>query len=145
MAEDQNASDLALVRRIKEGDEEAFREMVERYHARIYSLSYGVLRNAEDAEEATQDSFLTLYRKISTFDESKKFFSWFYRVALNQAYSRARRRKPGTAVSIDDFAADTFLLCRDSLHLLIAPLDLGVQSSTFRGHFIPSILKFALQ
>jgi RNA polymerase sigma-70 factor (ECF subfamily) len=103
MAEDQNASDLALVKRIKEGDEEAFREMVERYHARIYSLSYGVLRNAEDAEEATQDSFLTLYRKISTFDESKKFFSWFYRVALNQAYSRARRRKPVTTVPIDEY------------------------------------------
>src|SRR4029450_2062540 len=103
MAEDQNASDLALVRRIKRSDEEAFREMVERYHARIYSLSYGVLRNAEDAEESTQDSFLTLYRKISTFDESKKFFSWFYRVALNQAYSRARRRKPVTTVPIEDF------------------------------------------
>jgi len=103
MAEDQNASDLALVQRIKRGDEEAFREMVERYHARVYSLSYGVLRNAEDAEEATQDSFLTLYRKIGTFDESKKFFSWFYRVALNQAYSRARRRKPVTTVPIDDY------------------------------------------
>ena len=103
MAEDQNASDLALVKRIKRGDEEAFQEMVERYHARIYSLSYGVLRNAEDAEEATQDSFLTLYRKISTFDESKKFFSWFYRVALNQAYSRARRRKPVTLIPIDEY------------------------------------------
>jgi RNA polymerase sigma-70 factor (ECF subfamily) len=67
--------------------------MVERYTARVYSLAYGVLRNAEDAEEATQDTFLTLYRKIGTFDESKKFFSWFYRVALNSAYSRARRRK----------------------------------------------------
>lgn len=103
MAEDQNASDLALVQRIKRGDEEAFREMVERYHARVYSLSYGVLRNAEDAEESTQDSFLTLYRKISTFDESKKFFSWFYRVALNQAYSRARRRKPITTIPIDEY------------------------------------------
>ena len=96
-------SDLDLVRGIKSGDEGAFEQMVERYHARVYSLSYGVLRNAEDAEEATQDTFLTLYRKIGTFDETKKFFSWFYRVALNQAYSRARRRKPGTAVSIDDF------------------------------------------
>ena len=96
-------SDLDLVRGIKSGDGDAFEKMVQRYHARVYSLSYGVLRNAEDAEEATQDSFLTLYRKIGTFDESKKFFSWFYRVALNQAYSRARRRKPGTAVSIDDF------------------------------------------
>jgi RNA polymerase sigma-70 factor (ECF subfamily) len=77
--------------------------MVERYHARVYSLSYGVLRNAEDAEEATQDTFLTLYRKIGTFDESKKFFSWFYRVALNQAYSRARRRRPMAAVPIEDY------------------------------------------
>ena len=101
--EDQNASDLELVRRIKRGDEQGFREMVDRYHARVYSLAYGVLRNTEDAEEATQDAFLTLYRKIGTFDESKKFFSWFYRVALNAAYSRARRRKPGITVSIDDY------------------------------------------
>jgi RNA polymerase sigma-70 factor (ECF subfamily) len=104
MADDPNASDLELVRRIKLGDDEAFREMVERYHSRVYSLSYGVLHNAEDAEEATQDTFLTLYRKIGTFDETKKFFSWFYRVALNSAYSRARRRKPAITVSLDDYA-----------------------------------------
>ncbi len=96
-------SDLDLVRGIKSGEEDAFEKMVERYHARVYSLSYGVLRNAEDAEEATQDTFLTLYRKIGTFDESKKFFSWFYRVALNQAYSRARRRRPMAAVPIEDY------------------------------------------
>jgi len=103
MADDQNASDLELVRRIKGGDDQAFREMVDQYHARVYSLSYGVLHNAEDAEEATQDAFLTLYRKIGTFDEARKFFSWFYRVALNAAYSRARRRRPGITVPIDDF------------------------------------------
>jgi len=101
--EDQDASDLELVRRIKRGDEQGFREMVDRYNARVYSLAYGVLRNPEDAEEATQDAFLTLYRKVDTFDESKKFFSWFYRVALNAAYSRARRRKPGVTVSLDDY------------------------------------------
>jgi RNA polymerase sigma-70 factor, ECF subfamily len=101
--EDQNASDLELVRRIKRGDEQGFRDMVDLYNARVYSLAYGVLRNPEDAEEATQDAFLTLYRKIDTFDESKKFFSWFYRVALNAAYSRARRRKPAVTVSLDDY------------------------------------------
>jgi RNA polymerase sigma-70 factor (ECF subfamily) len=101
--EDQDASDLELVRRIKRGDEQGFREMVDRYNARVYSLAYGILRNSEDAEEATQDAFLTLYRKIDTFDESKKFFSWFYRVALNAAYSRARRRKPAVTISLDDY------------------------------------------
>src|ERR1700739_3961623 len=103
MAEDQDAADLELVRRIKRGDDDAFREVVDRYHARVYSLSYGVLRNPEDAEEATQDTFLTLYRKIDTFDESKKFFSWFYRVALNNAYSRARRRPAGHTVAIEEY------------------------------------------
>lgn len=96
------ASDIDLVRRIKAGEDGAFEEMVRRYHARVYSLAYGVLRNAEDAEEATQDAFWTLHRKIGTFDESKKFFSWFYRVALNAAYSRARRRPHLPTVAIED-------------------------------------------
>jgi RNA polymerase sigma-70 factor, ECF subfamily len=102
-AEQPTPTDLELVRAIKAGDEHAFEQMVERYNARVYSLSYGVLRNAEDAEEATQDTFLTLYRKIGTFDESRKFFSWFYRVALNSAYSRARRRPSAPTVAIEEY------------------------------------------
>jgi RNA polymerase sigma-70 factor (ECF subfamily) len=110
MGSGEAATDLDLVRRIKAGDDRAFEEMVNRYNARVYSLSYGVLRNPQDAEEATQDAFLTLYRKIGTFDESRKFFSWFYRVALNSAYSRARRRPSLPTVAIEDrqprFSAD---------------------------------------
>jgi RNA polymerase sigma-70 factor (ECF subfamily) len=102
MVDEVEPSDLDLVRRIKAGDEKAFEAVVRRYHARVYSLAYGVLRNAEDAEEATQDTFWTLYRKIGTFDESRKFFSWFYRVALNAAYSRARRRPAVPTVAIED-------------------------------------------
>jgi RNA polymerase sigma-70 factor, ECF subfamily len=102
MADEVVPTDLDLVRGIKAGDEQAFEEMVRRYNARVFSLAYGVLRNPQDAEEATQDAFLTLYRKIDTFDESRKFFSWFYRVALNSAYSRARRRQPIATVAIED-------------------------------------------
>src|SRR6266536_727740 len=54
MGSGEAATDLDLVRRIKAGDERAFEEMVSRYNARVYSLSYGVLRNAQDAEEAIQ-------------------------------------------------------------------------------------------
>lgn len=103
VTDSNSPSDLDLVRGVKAGDDSAFEQMVERYNARVYSLSYGVLRNAEDAEEATSDAFLTLYRKIGTFDESKKFFSWFYRVALNTAYSRARRRPPVNTVAIEEY------------------------------------------
>jgi RNA polymerase sigma-70 factor (ECF subfamily) len=102
-AEQPTLTDLELVQAIKAGNERAFEQMVDRYHARIYSLSFGVLRNAEDAEEATQDTFLQLYRKIGTFDEARKFFSWFYRVALNSAYSRARKRPSAPTVAIEDY------------------------------------------
>jgi RNA polymerase sigma-70 factor (ECF subfamily) len=102
MSAEESQTDLELVQGIKAGDDKAFEQMVERYHSRVYSLAYGVLRNAEDAEEATQDAFWTLYRKIGTFDETRKFFSWFYRVALNSAYSRARRR-PAPTVAIEEY------------------------------------------
>jgi len=103
MSAEPEPSDLELVRGIKAGDDQAFEQMVDRYHSRVYSLAYGVLRNSEDAEEATQDAFWTLYRKIGTFDESRKFFSWFYRVALNAAYSRARRRPAVPTVAIEEY------------------------------------------
>src|SRR5262250_1299140 len=102
MSAEPSPTDLELVQGIKAGNDQAFEQMVDRYHSRVYSLAYGVLRNPEDAEEATQDAFWTLYRKIGTFDESKKFFSWFYRVALNAAYSRARRRPSLPTTSIED-------------------------------------------
>ena len=140
---DAAPSDLDLVRRIKAGDEQALEQMIERYHARVYSLSYGVLRNAEDAEEATQDSFLTLYRKIGTFDESKKFFSWFYRVALNQAYSRARRRRAGSKVPIREhlprfgedgqFAANDWPDASVAVEDEAAARELAARAETFIG------------
>lgn len=148
MAEDQNAADLELVRRIKRGDEEAFPEMVERYHKRVYSLAYGVLRNAEDAEEATQDAFLTLYRKIDTFDESKKFFSWFYRVGLNAAYSRGRRRKPGKTVSLEDYlprfqgdghqASPEFAAWVEGIEDETIAKELAERAETFIGELAPA-------
>jgi len=117
MSAEPEASDLELVRGIKAGDDQAFEQMVDRYHSRVYSLAYGVLRNSEDAEEATQDAFWTLYRKIGTFDESRKFFSWFYRVALNAAYSRARRRPAIPTVAIEEylpkFRSDGHMLAPD--------------------------------
>src|ERR1700693_4273012 len=99
---DESATDIDLVRRIKAGDDRAFEEMVSRYPARVYSLAFGVLRNAQDAEEATQDTFLTLHRKIGTFDESRKFFSWFSRAAVKSASGGARRGPSLPTVAIED-------------------------------------------
>jgi RNA polymerase sigma-70 factor, ECF subfamily len=102
MSASEDREDLELVRRFKAGDERAFEELVGRYSGRIYSAVFGVLQSPEDAEEATQDVFWRIYRKVGTFDERRRFFSWAYRIALNRAYSIARSRRARPTISLDD-------------------------------------------
>jgi RNA polymerase sigma-70 factor, ECF subfamily len=102
MSASEDREDLELVRRFTNGDEKAFEELVIRYYKRVYSAVLGVVRNPEDAEEATQDVFWLVYRKIGTFDQGRRFFSWVYRIALNRGYSIARSRRARPTVSLDE-------------------------------------------
>ena len=94
--------DLRLVAQCQEGDLEAFRELVERYEARIYTLACSILADAEGARDATQDAFVRAYQSISSFRSKSSFYTWLYRIAvnvcLNRAQTEGRRRD---AVSLD--------------------------------------------
>ena len=83
--------DQALVARHRSGDPEAFRELVVRYQRPIYNAAFRVLGNAADAADITQDVFLRISQHIDEYDAEHKFFSWVYRIALNQAINLARR------------------------------------------------------
>ena len=83
--------DQALVARHRSGDPEAFRELVVRYQRPIYNAAFRVLGNAADAADITQDVFLRVSQHIDEYDAEHKFFSWVYRIALNQAINLARR------------------------------------------------------
>jgi RNA polymerase sigma-70 factor (ECF subfamily) len=83
--------DQALVARHRGGDPEAFRELVVRYQRPIYNAAFRVLGNAADAADITQDVFLRISQHIDEYDQEHKFFSWVYRIALNQAINLARR------------------------------------------------------
>jgi RNA polymerase sigma-70 factor (ECF subfamily) len=83
--------DQALVARHRSGDAEAFRELVVRYQRPIYNAAFRVLGNAADAADITQDVFLRISQHIDEYDQEHKFFSWIYRIALNQAINLARR------------------------------------------------------
>ena len=83
--------DQALVARHRGGDPEAFRELVVRYQRPIYNAAFRVLGNAADAADITQDVFLRISQHIDEYDAEHKFFSWIYRIALNQAINLARR------------------------------------------------------
>jgi RNA polymerase sigma-70 factor, ECF subfamily len=84
-------ADLVLVTRYRGGDREAFAELVVKYQRPIYNAAFWILRNAEDANDVAQDVFLRIAERIEDFDGRHKFFSWIYRIAVNEALNRVRR------------------------------------------------------
>jgi RNA polymerase sigma-70 factor, ECF subfamily len=82
-----------LVRRCKKGDESAWTELVRATHREVYTLCLRILRDPDDAAEATQDAFLRAWRGLGGFRGEAMFTTWLYRVATNAAISKQRNRK----------------------------------------------------
>jgi RNA polymerase sigma-70 factor (ECF subfamily) len=84
-----------LILRSQQGDQEAFRELVEMYRTRVASIAYGLVGNFEDARDIAQEVFIKVYRALDRFDLDKKFFTWLYRLAINASidFLRANRKR----------------------------------------------------
>jgi RNA polymerase sigma-70 factor, ECF subfamily len=82
-----------LVRRCKKGDESAWTELVRATHREVYTLCLRILRDPDDAAEATQDAYLRAWRGLGGFRGDAMFTTWLYRVATNAAISKQRSRK----------------------------------------------------
>jgi len=97
-------SDEDLVEGTLEGDEYAFSELFDRYRHPVYSTAYRIIQNAEEAQDATQEIFIKLYRSLPVWSREKaKFSTWLFRLAANHAIDhwRARRRRAESQVSDD--------------------------------------------
>ena len=80
------------LRRIADGDESAWREIIDAYGSRVYALLFSRCRNAELAEEITQSTFCTVVTKFDSYVEAGKFESWLFRIAMNRLRDEMRRR-----------------------------------------------------
>jgi RNA polymerase sigma-70 factor (ECF subfamily) len=89
-------TDEQLVRRFQDGSSDAFEILVERHGQRVYNLCLRILGDAEEAADASQDTFLAALRKLSTFRGDAAFTTWLHRVAVNACYDslRKKRRRP---------------------------------------------------
>jgi RNA polymerase sigma-70 factor (ECF subfamily) len=83
-----------LVQRAASGDVEAFAELVRAYERRIASVLYRLLDDRRDVEEATQDVFVQAWRNLSRYRGESQLFTWLYRIAVNEALMRRRRKRP---------------------------------------------------
>ena len=82
-----------LIKRARNGDERAFTALVQRYEDMIYSFSYKVCRNKEKAEETLQDTFINVYKNLSSFRGGSKFSTWLYSIVSNNCLMKHRKRK----------------------------------------------------
>ncbi len=87
--------------RLKAGDQAAYAQLVEEQAARIYRLALRMMGNEADAEDVLQETFLSAFRSIDSFEERSSLSTWLYRIATNAALMRLRRKEP-EPVSVDE-------------------------------------------
>jgi RNA polymerase sigma-70 factor (ECF subfamily) len=97
--------DAVLVEACLRGNRHAFDELVDRYEGPIYSAAFRITGSVEDAMDATQNAFVNAYEKLHTFDPDFRFFSWIYRIAVNQALNLVGRRRDVSELDGDVHAA----------------------------------------
>jgi RNA polymerase sigma-70 factor (ECF subfamily) len=94
--------DTELVRAAKTGDLAAFEELTTRHERQIYSLAYRILQNPHDAEDVTQQAFLSAVEHLAKFREEASFATWLYRIATFAALKVIRKRKGLDTVSLEE-------------------------------------------
>lgn len=85
-----NDSDAALLERLHAGDSAAFEDLFLRHYTAVYRVVYGVVGNAQEAEDLAQETFTVLYRKPPRLDDASALGAWLYRVAVNRAFNALR-------------------------------------------------------
>jgi len=92
--------EAALVRAAQEGDQAAFSEIVRHHQRAVYRVAYALTRNAADADDLAQETFVRAFQAIGRFRVGEPLHPWLSRIAVNQAYSlhRRRKRRPETAI-----------------------------------------------
>src|SRR5882724_1560473 len=110
----KNSTEAALVRRVQAGDEMAFREIVERFQTKIFSIIYGILRNRNDAEDIAQQVFSKIYFSIGNFDFRSSLLTWIYKITVNECYDYLRKKRVRKLVYESDFSNEESLRMENS-------------------------------
>lgn len=103
--EHERNADIELLKAVKAGDATAYRGLVEKYQGRVYSMTYGMVRNREDARDITQDAFVKAYNNLDSFRLESSFYTWLYRIAMNLAIDFIRKRQRHGTTSFEEAIA----------------------------------------
>src|SRR5260370_20857668 len=94
--------DGRLARAAQRGDQGAFRQLVERYQRRVYQLALGMMKDADEAMDISQETFVRVHRYLPSFKGDSSFFTWTYRIAMNLCLDAQRRRNRGERIDVSE-------------------------------------------
>lgn len=95
-------TDEMLATRTLDGEVSAYEELVTRYNKSVFAIVYRMTGNFQDAEDITQDVFITVYQKLYQFDGDKKFAPWLHKIAINTCISSLRKKKKVVVLNFDE-------------------------------------------
>jgi len=110
---ERQESQVNLVRRAQEGDQEAFATLFHQHKSRVYSVCLLMTKDVAEAEDLTQEAFLQVFRTVGSFRGDAAFSTWLYRVAVNTVLMKLRRRKSPPTVSLDEPVSAASSVTRD--------------------------------
>jgi RNA polymerase sigma-70 factor (ECF subfamily) len=96
-----STTDSSLVIETLNGDREAFGRLVEKYDRRIFNLAFRICGDYEDAMDVTQTVFVKAFDRLGTFDPSRKFFSWLYRMGVNESLNQVKSQRRIVHIEFD--------------------------------------------
>ncbi len=86
-----NKPELVLL--LQQGDEPAFKQLVDEYQDMVYNTALGIVQQEDDADDITQEVFIQVFRSISSFKGDSKFSTWLYRITLSKAFDHEKKKK----------------------------------------------------
>ena len=98
---DVKQDDRQWVEMAQQGDVAAFDKLVEMYHSRIYTLTYQMTSNREDAEDLTQEIFVKAFEALPRFKGHSSFYTWLYRIGINKTINYRKKRNRNRPLSLD--------------------------------------------
>src|ERR1700682_2904369 len=129
----QNSQEGALVRRGKAGDETAFREIVEKYQSKVFSIIHGIVRQRNDVEDIAQQVFAKVYLSLRSFDFRSSLITWIYKITVNECFDYLRKRKVRKLVYESDMSEDEVRRVENSMPSVDrqAPMDESLASRDY--------------
>lgn len=100
------ADDKLLVQQCLKGYKKAFETIIDRYQKVIYNLGYRLLGNFEDAEDVAQCTFIKAFEKLESYNPKYKFFSWLYRIAINESLTLIKTKKRSEKLEMQQLSTD---------------------------------------